>query len=98
MKKERILTKNVKIECLGEGWCFKDRDAYENKWDEVCYIPEYAMEDEYIEPSNMYTHNDLLELCKDCEATRDNYSDECDYMFGELEWCCPETFLDEIDY
>ena len=98
MEKKRILTEGVKFEYLGQGYVFKDYDAYENDWDKVCYIPEIAAEGEYVEEENMYTHNDLLELCKDCEATRDNYSDECDYMFGELEWCCPETFLDEIDY
>ncbi len=84
-----------------EGFVFKDTEAYKNDWDAPCYVPEYAAEDHAItidgieyecggakDECDWYSHNDLLELCY--------YNHKlCDDLFGEVDWCYPETWLDD---
>lgn len=88
------------------GTFFKDIVAFDNKRDEVCYIPEAHFADE--EPAAIidgrkyyrvdgYTRNDLEELVRD-EVDEDNEPIDVDYFFQSLLWCCPETRLSEITY
>lgn len=86
-----------------EGFVFKDYDAYNNDWDAPCYVPECAAEDNAVtidgveyecggdkDKCNWYSHNDLLALCY--------YNHKlCDDLFGEIDWCYPETWLDDRD-
>lgn len=83
------------------GFIFKDCEAYKNDWDAPCYVPEYAGEDAAItingieyecggEDCNYYTHNDLLKLC--C-----GNREWCDALFNSLDWCYPETKIEEED-
>lgn len=51
-----------------QGWIFKDEDAFQNRPDDVCYIPELSDE--------KYTRNDILkilagdeELAKQCSRS-----------------------------
>ena len=37
-----------------QGWIFKDEDAFQNRPDDVCYIPELSDE--------KYTRNDILKI------------------------------------
>lgn len=86
-----------------EGFIFKDYKAYEDDWDASCFVPEYAAEDAAVtiggveyecggdkEHCDWYSHNDLLELCYGNHQL-------CDYLFGELDWTYPSTFLDEME-
>jgi len=86
------------------GFIFKDEEAYKNDWDAPCYVPEYAAEDNAIvidgieyecggskDKCDWYSHNDLLRLCE--------YNHKiCDDLFNELDWCYPETCLNEMDF
>lgn len=83
------------------GFIFKDCEAYKDNWDAPCYVPEYAGEDAAItingieyecggEDCNFYTHNDLLKLC--C-----GNREWCDALFNSLDWCYPETKIEEED-
>ncbi len=85
------------------GFIFKDEEAYKNDWDAPCYVPEYAAEDATVtingvkyecggskDKCDWYSHNDLLELCQNnCEL--------CDSLFASIDWCYPETWLNEIE-
>ena len=56
------------LEYGGEGNIYKNEDAFLNRPDEVCYVPEYAAEDRedwrVSESSDgCFTHNSLLALC-----------------------------------
>lgn len=85
------------------GLVFKDEEAYLNNWEAPCYVPENAACDAAVIVNGIeyecggvkgqcdwYSHNDLLILCDY------NYK-ICDRMFETLDWCYPETWLDEID-
>lgn len=61
------------LEYGGEGNIYKNEDAFLNRPDEVCYVPEYAAEDRedwrVSESSDgCFTHNSLLALCKGNDA------------------------------
>lgn len=48
-----------------QGWIFKDEDAFQNRPDDVCYIPELSDE--------KYTRNDILKILAGDERTgKDN--------------------------
>lgn len=84
-----------KLENNGVGNIYKNGDAYVNRPDEVCYVPEYAAKgrkDGKVpeNKSNCYTHKDLLALCGGNEEM-------CDELFYELEWTFPKTKLEEWD-
>lgn len=86
-----------------EGFIFKDGEAYEKDWDAPCYVPEYAAEDAAVTIDGVeyecggsklkcdwYSHNDLLKMCY-------GNRELCDFMFQELNWTYPETWLDDRD-
>lgn len=81
------------------GFIFKDEEAYKNDSNAPCYVPEYAAEDNAVtidgieyecggENCDYYTHNDLLALCF-------GNREWCDALFSELDWCYPETHIEE---
>lgn len=85
------------------GLIFKDYEAYKNDWDAPCYVPEYAGEGAAItingveyecggskDKCDWYSHNDLLKIC------RSNYK-ICDTLFENVDWCYPETWMDDCD-
>ena len=83
------------LEYGGEGNIYKNEDAFLNRPDEVCYIPEYAAEDHegwHMPESSdgCFTHNSLLALCKGNEEV-------CQDLFYSLEWTYPTTLLEEWD-
>lgn len=74
-----------------EGNIYKNEDAFLNRPDEVCYIPEHAADHEgwqIPENEDCFTHNSLLKLCKGNEKI-------CCNLFYSLEWTFPSTLLDE---
>lgn len=64
----------------GQGWVFKDEDAFLNHPDKVCYIAELS--------DVCYTRNDLLEMC----SGQEKLAEEIFYM---CDWASPETVLEE---
>ena len=79
----------------GKETVYKNEDAFLNRPDEVCYVPEYAAEDRedwrVSESSDgCFTHNSLLALCKGNEEV-------CQDLFYSLEWTYPTTLLEEWD-
>jgi hypothetical protein len=69
-------------ELYGQGYIFKDTEAYETTLDCVCYVPELS--------DSAYTRRSFLELTDNQEAfARD--------LFDWVDWQHPETLLEE-DY
>ena len=63
------------------AWFLKDEDAFLNRPDEVCYIPELSDE--------KYTRNDIISICKENEAIANE-------VFNNLDWQCPETEIESL--
>lgn len=71
----------LKRECYGQGWIFKDKDAFENNPDAPCYVPELS--------DMVYTRNDFLGMCNGQEEIAER-------VFESIDWQHPETYLDEL--
>lgn len=63
-----------------QGWIFKDEDAFQDRPDDVCYIPELSDE--------KYTRNDILKILAGDEELAET-------MFEELDWQHPESLLED---
>jgi len=74
--------KNGKIhkEYYGQGYIYKDIDAFENKSNETCYVPELT--------DTQYNYNDFLRIAKGNHNVATALFEECD-------WQHPETLMDE---
>ena len=92
----------------GEGYVFKDEQAFLNNTDDICYIPEHAFDDAKeveiegetyyeIERENAYTRKDLEELIKGVEDYEGNPWD-IETFFSMLMWEFPETRISESGY
>ena len=91
----------------GEGFVYKDEDAFLNHPDEICYIAEHAFDD--IEGDYMTvekaktqgeTHKTIVEQCIDMWGEDYMLTDEqAEYfatdVFGLAEWACIQTYLVE---
>lgn len=91
----------------GEGFVYKDEDAFLNHPDEICYIAEHAFDD--IEGDYMTveeaktegeTHKTIVEQCMDMWGEDYMLTDEqAEYfakdVFGLAEWACIATYLTE---
>lgn len=67
-------------EFFGQGWVFKDWDAFQNYPDAPCYVPELH--------DAVYTRNDLTALCNGQEEMAEE-------LFDQLDWQSPSTLMDE---
>ena len=95
---------------LSFGRIFKDKDAFNNRPEEICYIPEYAFfeqepikvnGEDYFEVDG-YTRRDLEEMILDENGTplfEDEDGDKLtiERFFGILLWAYPETYLNEFE-
>jgi hypothetical protein len=91
----------------GEGFVYKNEDAFLNHPDEICYIAEHAFDD--IEGDYMTveeaktegeTHKTIAEQCMDMWGEDYMLTDEqAEYfardVFGLAEWACIQTYLVE---
>jgi hypothetical protein len=82
-------------DCTDNGIVYKSEEAYLNRPDEICYIPEYGFSEEHpyygTETEVVgYSHNELLKIC-------DQNKSLCDAVFSLLDWQSPGVLLDEID-
>ena len=63
----------------GQGNIFKSWDAFENRPNDPCYVPELS--------DNRYTYNDFMEIC--------NYQkDRAKQLFEILDWQDPNSEID----
>ena len=63
-----------------QGWVFKDENAFVNRTDKVCYIPELH--------DTGYTRQNFLDMC----GGREDFAAE---LFDFVDWQSPETLLQE---
>jgi hypothetical protein len=69
-------------EFYGQGYIFKDEEAYETSLDKICYIPELS--------DTAYSRQSFLDMMDGQEALARN-------LFDRVDWQHPETLLAE-DY
>ena len=119
MKKEEVYPAGFKVyddnnnligyepDSCGEGFVYKDEDAFLNHPDEICYIAEHAFDD--IEGDYMTveeaktegeTHKTIVGQCMDMWGEDYMLTDEqAEYfardVFGLAEWACIQTYLVE---
>lgn len=67
-------------EWYGQGYIFKDEEAFLTRPDAPCYVAELSDE--------VYTHHDILRICNGQEEI-------AKLCFDEIDWQHPETWLDE---
>lgn len=79
----------AELEWSGQGYIYKNFEAFLNKTDEICYIPEYGVDEEgNIEVS--YTYKDFIKLATDSELTAEG-------LFNIVDWQTVEVLIDEYD-
>lgn len=76
----------VEKEYFGQGYIFKDEEAYYHHKDEPCYVPEHAGENGYVESA--YTGQDFLDMCGGDQ-------DRADDLFHSVDWQFPETLMED---
>lgn len=119
MRKEEVYPAGFKVyddngkligyECdsCGEGFVYKDEDAFLNHPDEICYISEHSFDDiegDYMTveeaKSKAETHKTIVEQCMDMWGEDYMLTDEqAEYfakdVFGLAEWAGIQTYLME---
>jgi hypothetical protein len=73
-------TEKIDREFYGQGYIFKDEEAFRLYPDKVCYIPELS--------EATYTRNSLIAMCNGSERF-------AEIVFDYLDWQHPETFVEE---
>lgn len=74
-------TGEIEREGYGQGYIFKDEDAFLNRPDDVCYIAELSDE--------TYTKNDILSICKGNEEIASE-------VFYNIDWQSPEMEMESL--
>lgn len=67
-------------EFFGQGWIFKDWNAFHNDRKAPCYVPELS--------DTVYTGNDFMSLCG-------NQEEIAERLFYEVDWQSPTTLMYE---
>jgi hypothetical protein len=70
----------IEREYWGQGWIFKDEEAFYNHCDKPCYVPELS--------DTVYTKQAFINMC----GGREDYAQEC---FDTVDWQHPETWVEE---
>jgi hypothetical protein len=65
----------------GQGWYYKDVDAFNNKTGEVCYIPELS--------DDHYSYADFIKISKENKIV-------LEYLFDTVDWQSPETLFNDL--
>jgi len=68
-------------EFSGQGCFYLDHDAFFNKTNEVCYIPELF--------DTQYTYIDFINIAK-------NNEELARYLFTTVDWQSPETLFNDL--
>jgi hypothetical protein len=78
------------------GYVYKNAYEFENKSDEICYIPEYGDEDNPREDG--FTYQDFLDIAKEAIKNYDwNITPEqlAQNLFDDVDWQSPHTLIDD---
>lgn len=83
------------------GYAYFDNDAFNNKTDKVCYIPENAEDLE-----DCFNYEALKSEVENWLENNPDYLEEHEttveaivtWMYEELSWEFPSTWLDSLDY
>lgn len=67
-------------EFFSQGWVFKDWEAFQNRSDDPCYVPELD--------DAVYTRNDFMALCNGQEEIAEE-------LFYEVDWQSPSTLMND---
>lgn len=67
-------------EFFSQGWVFKDWEAFRNRSDAPCYVPELD--------DAVYTRNDFMALCN-------NQEEIAEELFYEVDWQSPCTLMND---
>ena len=67
-------------EFFRQGWIFKDWEAFKNRPDAPCYVPELS--------DAVYTAEDFLRICKGQEEFADQ-------LFDGADWQHPDSLMEE---
>lgn len=65
-----------------QGFMFKDINAYENKTERICYVPEFDA------IKTTYSYNDFIKIAE-------NNEDVANFLFETVNWQMPESVLEE---
>lgn len=90
----------------GEGFVYKNEDAFKNNPDEICYIHEYGFRDnaDFVSVEDAKkegeTHKTIVEQVMDAWGEEYMLTDEqaeyfAEDVFGLAEWACIDTYLAE---
>jgi hypothetical protein len=103
----RIINNRIEKEYYRQGYVYKNFDAYNDKTDEVCYVPEHSGEENKpMEAHLRYTYQDFEYLAKEFIANnpevydwvkRSGYTSEiiANELFLSLDWQMPITLIKE---
>lgn len=80
---------DLPFEWIGQGYGYKNKDAYEEDPDAICYIPEYSFDEDTLELhiESCYTRNDFIKIAGDV--------DKAGWLFNAVDWQHPEALIDE---
>ena len=87
----------VEKEFFGQGFIYKNDEAFRKNMDEICYIPEFSRLSCFNEETNedveygshtKYTRRDFINLCNDNEKL-------AEMLFDDVDWQHPESLLEE---
>lgn len=102
----------IEKEFYCQGYIYKDFDAFENKTNEICYVPEYSgdnIEDTVsVREDNKYTYKDFVRIAQEfidmnedvkryCEKNGETAEDIARNVFEMVDWQHPETLIDEFE-
>ncbi len=89
-----------KIMFLGQtnnGFMYKNKIAFREQTDEICYIPQHGVEGDLIEDdSNVYRYKDLYKMAKayvDKNQTGQNYEEVAQAIFDLVDWQFPSSII-----
>lgn len=80
---------------VNHGYIYKNTEAFEQKLDEVCYVPEYTVNDDVSEG---YNYQDFLDLAKETFGEfgfKGNIEKFAEVLFNSCEWQSPETLIED---
>lgn len=94
----------IEKEYYGQGWIYKNWNAFENKTDEICYVGEHD-EDKLAEGVG-YKYNDFVRLAQEfinrnedvqeyCKENNVTAEDIALNLFEAVDWQDPTTEIDQ---
>lgn len=99
----------IEREYHGQGYIYKNFEAFNSKSDEICYVPELSTDEgetATTENTTTYNYNDFLELANGfletneesrawCKENNVKADDIATELFHAVDWQHPETLLNE---